>query len=138
MHVVDVSSENYELQTDIADGVLSELNAVQKKIYVYNKIDNVETLPLYCKHPCCFVSAKTGAGIDELKDRIIESLSESIKRVKLVVPYDRGDIVSKLYAQANVISVEHEDTASVVTADIDKDSLYMYKDFITSDATPRR
>ena len=58
--------------------------------------------------------------------------------MKLVVPYDRGDIVSKLYAQANVISVEHEDTASVVTADIDKDSLYMYKDFITSDVPPRR
>ena len=138
LHVVDVSSENYELQTDIADGVLSELNAVQKKLYVYNKIDNVETLPLYCKHPCCFVSAKTGEGIDELKDRIIESLSESIKRLVLVVPYDRGDILSKLYAQANVISVEHEDTASVVTADIDEDSVYMYKDFIAQNGASRR
>lgn len=130
LHVIDASSEDQEKQTDVADGVLEELCAVQKRIYVYNKIDALEAIPLYTKHPCCFVSAKTGEGIDTLKKAITDALGDGIKRVTLSVPYDRGDIMSRLYKRANVISVSHEAT-SIVTADIEADELYIYKAFIT-------
>ncbi len=130
LHVVDVSSEDYIEQTDIADDVLKELDANQKKIYVYNKIDNVESIPLYAKHPCLFVSAKTGEGIDELKKAIIDALSEGIRKVKLNIPYHRGDILNKLYKDANVINVTHEDTGSVVEAEIEDADMYIYKEFI--------
>lgn len=133
LHVIDASSPDYVLQTDVADGVLDELHAVQKKIYVYNKIDNIESIPLYSKHPCCFISAKTGEGIDKLKDMIFEALADNMKRVKLCVPYGRGDIVSRLYKDSNVISTEHTDEATVITADIASDMLYLYSDFITKD-----
>lgn len=130
LHVIDASSEDQEKQTEVADGVLEELCAVQKRIYVYNKIDALEAIPLYTKHPCCFVSAKTGEGIDTLKKAITDALGDGIKRVTLSVPYDRGDIMSRLYKRANVISVSHEAT-SIVTADIEADELYIYKAFIT-------
>ena len=129
LHVIDSSSEDYIKQTDVADGVLEELNALQKRIYVYNKIDAIDELPLYTKHPSLFVSAKTGEGVEELKNAIIEALSGGIRRVVLSVPYARGDIMNRLYANANVIDVVHEDT-SIVTADIDSDELYIYSDFI--------
>lgn len=129
LHVIDASSEDQVKQTEVADGVLEELCAVQKRIYVYNKIDAIEAIPLYTKHPCCFVSAKTGEGIEALKKAITDALGDGIKRVTLSVPYDRGDIMSRLYKRANVISVSHEAT-SIVTADIEADELYLYKAFI--------
>ncbi len=130
LHVIDVSSEDYIEQTDIADNVLKELDANQKKIYVYNKIDNIENIPLFAKHPCKYVSARTGDGIDELKNAIIDALSEDIKRVKLNIPYHKGNVLNKLYRDANVINVTHEDTGSVVEAEIEKDELYIYKEFL--------
>lgn len=132
LHVIDASSEDHIKQTEVADGVLEELHAVQKRIYVYNKTDTLESVPLYSKHPCLFVSAKTGEGIEELKKAITDALGDGIKRVVLSVPYDRGDVLNRLYARANVISVEHE-TTTIVTADIEEDELYVYKAFIIDD-----
>lgn len=130
LHVIDVSSPDYILQTDVANGVLDSLNAVQKRIYVYNKIDAVDPIPMYGNNPCCYVSAKTGEGIDELKKMIFDVLSQDVKRVQLLVPYERGDVLNRLYNEANVIEVTHEESASSVTADISEDKLYYYKDFI--------
>lgn len=130
LHVIDVSSPDYVLQTDIADKVLDELNCNQKKVYVYNKIDNICSVPLYSKHPCCFVSAKTGEGIEELKRIIIKELSENIKRVELLVPYENGGIINKLHSDEKVINISYEENGTKITADIESDKLYIYKDFI--------
>lgn len=133
LHVIDVSSPDYVLQTDIADNVLNELKCAQKKIYVYNKIDNIVSIPLYSKHPCCFVSAKTGEGLEELKNLIIKELSDNIRRVTLLVPYENGDVVSRIHSEEKVISISYEDNGSKIIADIEADKLYIYKAFIIKD-----
>ncbi|MBP3348907.1 MAG: GTPase HflX [Clostridia bacterium] len=130
LHVVDVSAEDYDVQMDVADKVLEELNANQKKIYVFNKIDNVDPLPLYRKDPCCYISAKNGDGIEELKEMILETLSQGIQRLTFVIPYDKSGVVNRLFADGNILSTEYNDVGTVITAEIQADKVYLYQEFI--------
>ncbi len=73
INVVDVSNANYREQQDVVLGVLNKLNCTAPIITVYNKIDKVaakEELPSGDNVVC--ISAKTGDGIDKLKDLIIK------------------------------------------------------------------
>ncbi len=130
LHVIDTSSPDFILQTDVADNVLKELNAVQPKIYVYNKIDSMSAIPLYSKHPCCFVSAKTGEGVDELKKLILSELSKDVCKLTLAIPYSKSDIVSRLHREAKVISIEYRDDMAVVIAQVSRDKKYIYEEYI--------
>lgn len=131
LHVVDVSSPDYEKQTEIADGVLNELGANQKRIYVYNKIDCVDNIPLYRKKPCFYISAKTQDGIQELKNAILTELSGGIVRVELNIPYEKSAVVNKIYDDAKVIGVRYIDDATVLTVDIEESILYLYNEYKT-------
>lgn len=130
LHVVDVSSPEYEKQMEVADKVLDELGANQSKIYVYNKVDNVENIPLYGKNPCCYVSARTGQGLDELKEMILKELSAGIQRVTLLVPYDKSSVISRLHRDAKVISIEYVDEGNLVVADVDSENMYIFEDYV--------
>ncbi len=130
LHVVDVSSADYEKQMEVADGVLKELGANQKKIYIYNKTDNVEHIPLYGKTPCCYVSAKTGSGVNELKSMILRELSQGVVRAVFLIPYEKSGVVNKLHSDAKIISTEYADGGTRIVADIESDILYPYKNYM--------
>ncbi len=131
LHVVDISSPDYEKQMEIADGVLDELGASQKRIYVFNKIDNVENIPLYGKKASCYVSAVTGERIDALKELILNEVSNGIVRVKLDIPYEKSSLINKIYDRAKIISTEHTDSGTVLTVDIEEKYLNIYEEYIS-------
>src|SRR5690606_37910942 len=56
-----------------------------------------------------FVSARTGEGIDELRSRIAEMLPQWDVELDLLVPYDRGDVVSLAHERARVMDTEYEE-----------------------------
>jgi GTPase len=62
------------------------------------------------------VSARTGAGLEELRRRVAELLPRPDIQVRLLVPYDRGDIVSRLHAEGEVHAVEHIATGTRIEA----------------------
>jgi len=53
------------------------------------------------------VSARTGTGLDELRQRIVARLPRPDVSVALLVPYDRGDLVARVHTHGDVQSVEH-------------------------------
>ena len=53
------------------------------------------------------VSARTGVGLDELIERIAAEIPRPDIEVRLLVPYDRGDIVNRLHTEADVLAEEH-------------------------------
>ena len=78
LHVVDASSPVREDQIREVNAVLEEIKADDVPvILVYNKIDNTTLTPEIVRHPdgkpkAVFVSALTGAGMDELRQAISE------------------------------------------------------------------
>jgi len=58
------------------------------------------------------VSALTGEGIDELRQRIERAFRAQLEQVELLVPYDRGAVLSELHEVAG--DLERKDTGEGV------------------------
>jgi len=66
-----------------------------------------------------FVSARTGDGIDELRDRIEQRLPRPDIEVNVLVPYTRGDLVARMHEDAEVLATEHTEGGTLVHARVD-------------------
>ncbi len=79
--VVDVSDPQFMMQLNETERILSDLSADKlPKIIVFNKIDraydDINLNIAYSKFPdAVFISAKTGKGIEQLKEKVSEFLS---------------------------------------------------------------
>ena len=53
------------------------------------------------------VSARTGAGLDELRDALEEALPRPDVEVEALVPYSRGDLVTRVHDEGDVLHIGH-------------------------------
>lgn len=118
LHVVDVSHPDPEGQIAAVRTVFSEVDARKiPEIIVLNKADAadpevIERLRL--REPrSVLVSARTGAGMDELMAQISVSIPRPSLQLDLLIPYDRGDLVNKLHqSDADIVLQEHRETGT--------------------------
>ncbi len=115
LHVVDASAGDDRLEEMIGsvDAVLTEIGADQVPLELaLNKIDRLDPLGrrrLANRFPGALqISAATGAGIDELRERIAERFSDRFVDVRLLLPYEEGGRLAELYALGAPID-ERED-----------------------------
>jgi len=66
-----------------------------------------------------WVSARTGAGIDGLRELIAARLPHPDVDVDVLVPYVRGDLVARMHRDGEVLSETHEEAGTRVTARVD-------------------
>ncbi len=80
LHIVDASDPKIEVKIKVVNDILKSIWAVQKKIYVFNKIDWLDELKLeFLKEKFTylnpiFISAQNKIGLDNLKEVIIKNL----------------------------------------------------------------
>jgi GTP-binding protein HflX len=105
LHVVDGSAPEQELDrmTAAVDAVLKEIGAGDLPVEtVVNKIDRLDALGrrrVANRFPAAvLVSALTGAGIDELRERIAQRFADRFEPVELLIPYEEGSRLADLYA----------------------------------------
>lgn len=123
LHVVDGSHADPEGQIAAVREVLEDIAGAPDlpEIIVINKADEAEpeTLLRLARryHGCSVVvSARTGAGMDELMTLIEERLPRLDHEVRLLVPYDRGDLVSRAHREGEVLSIDHTGEGTVLHA----------------------
>jgi GTPase len=63
-----------------------------------------------------FVSARTGDGIDALRRRIAELAVPTDTTVDVMIPYHRGDLVSRVHADGRVQEAEHNSEGTRIRA----------------------
>jgi len=113
LHVVDVSHPDPEGQIAAVRKVFSEVDARKvPEIIVLNKADAADPFVverLKQREPRhVVVSARTGEGIAELLKAISDAIPRPSVKLELLIPYDRGDLMSKLHdSDAEIISVDH-------------------------------
>ena len=66
------------------------------------------------------VSARTGEGIDELVALIADQLPRPGVTVDLVIPYDRGDLVSRVHRDGDIETEEHTGAGTALRARVDE------------------
>ncbi|MCU1424700.1 MAG: hflX, partial [Microbacteriaceae bacterium] len=121
VHVVDAAHPDPGAQITTVRDVLGEIGARHiPEIVVFNKVDLVdenERLLLRQLAPeCLFVSTRTGEGIEQLLARISDLLPAPDVERWLLVPYDEGDVVSRLHVGGRVLSTDYREDGTVVHA----------------------
>ncbi|MGV3713345.1 GTPase HflX [Pseudolysinimonas sp.] len=114
VHVVDGAHPDPGAQLATVRDVIGEVGARElPEIVAFNKadlLDDDRTLLLRGLEPdAVFVSAHTGEGIDELRQRIADLLPQWDVELDLLVPYERGDVVSLAHEKARVLETEYEE-----------------------------
>ncbi len=67
------------------------------------------------------VSAKTGEGLDDLLRHLDAALPDPMVEVDLTVPFDRGDLVSRVYEVGTEVHMEHGEAGTSVRARVPAD-----------------
>lgn len=121
VHVVDASNPDPAGQISTVREVLAEVDANKvQELVVFNKcdlVDETQKLALRGMEPgSLLVSAATGEGIPELLERIEQLLPNPDHRLRLLVPFSRGDLVSRIHSEGKVISLEHVENGTLITA----------------------
>ncbi len=139
LHVVDGSHPDPEGQISAVRAVLADVDATDvKEAIVINKVDAadpevVDRILRQQKHSIA-VSARTGEGIPELLDLISRELPQPDIELEVLLPYDRGDLVSRLHDEADLISQEHVAQGTRVVAKVMPDLAAELTPFVTTTA----
>lgn len=124
LHVVDVSTPEWEMQLDAVLETIESLKAGDIPVLtVFNKIDAAEN-PAEVRRlvsewqDSVAISALTGEGIPDLMARIQVMLSGRLGRVKVLVPYDKAQLVERAYDYGRVITKEYREDGIYLEADV--------------------
>jgi GTP-binding protein HflX len=113
LHVVDVTHPNAAAQIEAVEDTLAELEVDHLPMVVaLNKADRLEhdvdpVLDLGLEAPAVLVSARTGRGITDLLVAIEAAMVSLLQPIDLLIPYDRGDMLSLLYQRGQVDDETH-------------------------------
>lgn len=122
LHVVDGSHPDPESQIAAVREVLAEIEGARDipEIIVVNKADAADPVVLtrltVKERHSIVVSARTGAGIGELMEMIERELPRLDHEVRMLVPYDRGDLIARAHSEGEVLSLEHTGDGTVLHA----------------------
>jgi GTP-binding protein HflX len=126
LHVVDGSHPDPLAQIQAVREVLHEIGADGvPEIIVINKgdiADPIALAPILHREPrSLVVSAHTGEGIDKLRSLVEAALPQPDVALDLLLPYERGDLVSRIHSEGSVDQLEHTPEGTRVTARVHGD-----------------
>ena len=112
LHVVDGSDADPEAQIAAVREVLREVGANElPELIVINKADVADEMSVArlrrAEPHSVVVSARTGVGFGELLQAVEEGLPRGDREMRVLVPYDRGDLVARAHDLGEVFSQEH-------------------------------
>ena len=120
VHVVDGSHPDPEAQVRAVREVLADLDGLPgTELLVVNKVDaaDEETL-LRLKRlwpDAVFVSARSGAGLDLLRETIDGLLPRPEVALTVLVPYERGDVIARVHERGEVLETQHTEAGTRMT-----------------------
>lgn len=139
LNVCDASSDechnHIRTTNEILEGLFDDGIIPVPVINVFNKCDIAQAAEdkIYfygSGSPCVKISAKTGEGVDDLLLSIQNALPQTRKRVKLLLPFDKGAIAAKIRQDGVIHSEEYTENGLVVEATAEISFLNTIKDYI--------
>jgi GTP-binding protein HflX len=124
LHVVDASHPDPTAQLATVRQVIADVGArdVPEQV-VFNKADLADEatrLVLRGMEPTAlFVSARTGEGVDRLLETIGAVLPLPRHEVTVLIPFDKGELVSMLHEKGRVLATVYEEAGARIQALVD-------------------
>jgi GTP-binding protein HflX len=121
LHVVDASDPDPEGQISAVRAVLSDIGAGDlPELIVLNKADQADPgalTTLRTSYPGAVIaSARTGQGLDDVRAAVESRLPRPEVVVRVLLPYERGDLLNRIHQAGEILSLEHTENGTVVNA----------------------
>jgi GTP-binding protein HflX len=134
VHVVDATDPNPMSQIETVRGVIADVDASAiRELIVFNKcdlVDQAREVELRGLVPgALLVSAKSGLGIADLEAVIADSLPKPDIEFHGVIPYSRGDLVSRFHLAGKVEELEYLEEGTCVRGLVPADLAAELKQF---------
>ena len=140
VHVVDGSDINPLAQINAVRAVVNDVIADHDRkpapeLLVVNKIDAAGDLALAklrrALPGAVFVSAHTGDGLERLRQRMGELIEPTEISVDVTIPYDRGDLVTRVHDDGRVDATEHTAGGTRIKAQVPAALAASLRQFVT-------
>ncbi len=131
LHVVDYSDEEYQEQMKVTKETLKDLGADHiPSITIYNKADKVVSeLPIVLEDKI-YMSAKDKRGTEELVQMIYDKVFKDHVFCTMLIPYDKGNIVSYFQREGMTKSVSYEDNGTKVELQCSIKDYQKYEEYV--------
>ena len=115
VEVIDYSNPNFAEHMAVTKETLEKLGASDIPIiHVFNKSElMLDKLPLVDENEI-YLSIKEEKGLDELIDMIIDRIYKNYKLCKMLIPFDKGQIVNFLNENENVLNTEYTENGTLL------------------------
>ncbi|MFT3985373.1 MAG: GTPase HflX, partial [Lachnospiraceae bacterium] len=127
-HVVDAASPDRDIQMHVVYETLRELEISNKKIItLFNKQDQI-TEQIVSKDlkadAVLKISAKTGAGFEELESLVVRMLTEGNLLLERLIPYSETAVIQKIRKSGRLLEEEYRAEGIYVKAYVPKELYY--------------
>lgn len=117
LHVVDATDPDPDRQISAVREVLVEVGAGDiPELLVFNKIDAAPAAVVdrltNLHSGSVAISARTGAGLEQLRTRLSNQRRSDYVMAAFIVPYDHGEVVAALHGAGEVLDETHEAEAT--------------------------
>ncbi|MBR3537221.1 MAG: GTPase HflX [Oscillospiraceae bacterium] len=121
IEIIDSSSPEAAEQIKVTHDLLAELGCEETPhIYVLNKCDKGEPLiKLPSDVPQVRISAINRTGFDELLSLVAANLPETLRKMKLLIPYSQTGLTGKIRENGRVINEEYAENGVITEALVD-------------------
>jgi len=136
LHVVDATEpEAQRVETIRAvERVLGEIGADERpRLLVFNKLDLLEpeerSRILVGRRDAVGISAATGEGLDELRERVAAEFERTLEALDLLIPYREGARLSELHELAGDLEREERSDGVLVHARVPSALAHRFREF---------
>ncbi len=132
LHVVDCADRNYKNQMKVTEETLADLGCAGiPVIYIMNKADLCrDAFPALQGTNRIYMAAGKGIGLEMLAELIGEKLFGNYRRVRFLIPYEKGQVVSYLMEHARICRTEYAEDGICITADCSREDCERNRDYI--------
>ncbi|WKA59003.1 GTPase HflX [Planococcus shenhongbingii] len=131
LHVVDVSNEEYRYMMDVTNSTLQDVGVEGiPTIFVYNKADLAGIPYPKISRGELWISAKKGMGLDELLEMIKEHIFVDYVTCRMIIPFERGDVVAYLNDSATILETEYEEDGTLMKVELGRADYDRFEQYV--------
>lgn len=137
--VADGADPEVDAHLAVVSRLLDDLGAGEKpKLIVFNKTDKLTEERnfglLSGGTPYVEISAKEGNAVETLLEKIENIVPGKKKEISLLIPYDKGQILSQLHGAQTVVAEEYLAEGTKITCLLDAADYSKYRDFLAEES----
>lgn len=132
LNLIDISTDDGMAQAEVTEGLLRELGCEDiPQIFALNKCDLLpEDISVPTDERTVLISARSGYGLDSLTECIARNLPATSARRKLIIPYDKTNLINEIRIDGKIFSEEYLPEGTLIDALVDVKLLYKTDEFI--------